>query len=111
MAAACAAERVDEASPPQPSVPISVTELVARSTDTATVRGFLHVDEGQARLCDAILESYPPQCGEPSITLVDLNVDAIAGTTTAGGITWKERVVLTVQRVDADVFHAVGTTG
>lgn len=31
------------------------------------VRGYLIERDGEPRLCDAILESSPPQCGEPSL--------------------------------------------
>jgi hypothetical protein len=31
------------------------------------VRGYLIERDGELRLCDAILESSPPQCGEPSL--------------------------------------------
>lgn len=31
------------------------------------VQGFLIERAGELRLCSAILESYPPQCGEPSL--------------------------------------------
>lgn len=31
------------------------------------------------RLCGAVMESYPPQCGEPSLPLVGLNLDAVIG--------------------------------
>lgn len=31
------------------------------------VRGYLIERDGELRLCEAILESSPPQCGEPSL--------------------------------------------
>ena len=31
------------------------------------VAGYLIEQDGELRLCSAILESYPPQCGEPSL--------------------------------------------
>jgi len=31
------------------------------------VAGYLIEEGGELRLCSAILESYPPQCGEPSL--------------------------------------------
>jgi hypothetical protein len=31
------------------------------------VEGYLIERDGELRLCDAILESSPPQCGEPSL--------------------------------------------
>jgi hypothetical protein len=82
-----------------PAGPITVEQLVERSADTPiAVEGFLHASDGDVRLCAAILESYPPQCGEPSVELVGLDMEALDGVTTAEGVSWKEGVVLTVQR-------------
>lgn len=79
--------------------PITVEQLVERSADTPiAVEGFVLVTDGVARLCAVILESYPPQCGEPSVELVGLDVEALGGVTTDQGVSWKEGVVLTVQR-------------
>lgn len=79
--------------------PITVEQLLARSSDApVAVRGLLHVEQGTARLCAAILESYPPQCGEPSVELVGLDGSTVEGTTTAQGVTWKEAAVLHLER-------------
>lgn len=46
--------------------PLSVAE--ARDRDgTVEVEGYLIERAGELRLCEAILESFPPQCGEPSL--------------------------------------------
>ena len=81
--------------------PLTVQQLVDRSASTPVdVQGLLHVSSGVTRLCAATLESYPVQCGKPSIELVGLDVGAIAGTTTAEGVTWKEGVILNVERIE-----------
>lgn len=78
---------------------LSVEQLMSRSADTPiAVRGFLTDQERVTRLCAAILESYPPQCGEPFVELVGLEVAELAGTQSDRGITWKESLVVTVQR-------------
>jgi hypothetical protein len=78
---------------------LSVEQLMSRSADTPiAVRGFLVDQERVTRLCEAILESYPPQCGEPFVELVGLEVAELAGTQSDQGITWKESLVVTVQR-------------
>lgn len=88
--------------------PITVEQLLARSADTpVAVQGLLHVDHGVARLCAAILESYPPQCGEPSAELVGLDLSSVAGTTTAEGVTWKEGAVLNLVRAVDGRFRVV----
>jgi len=87
--------------------PITVEQLLPRSADTPiAVRGLLHVEGGVVRLCASIRESYPPQCGDPSVELVGLDVSTVEGTTTSEGVTWKEGVVVNLQR-DADGRFAV----
>lgn len=91
-------------------------QLLDRSSDTpVAVQGLLHVEGDAARLCAAILESYPPQCGEPSVELVGLDLAAVEGTTTADEVTWKEGAVLNLERaadgrftvVDVDAGYSV----
>ena len=88
--------------------PITVEQLLARSADTpVAVQGLLHVYQGSARLSAAILESFPPQCGEPSAELVGLDLSTVAGTTTAQGVTWKEGAVLNLERAADGRFTVV----
>jgi len=88
--------------------PITVEQLLTRSSDTpVAVQGLLHVDQGIARLCAAILESYPPQCGEPSVELIGLDLAAVKGTTTADGVTWTEGAVLNLERAADGRFVVV----
>jgi hypothetical protein len=43
-----------------------------------TVEGALIAIEGEpVRMCSAILESYPPQCGEPSLEVRGLDLDSL----------------------------------
>jgi hypothetical protein len=88
--------------------PITVEQLLARSSDTpVAVQGLLHVERGIARLCAAILESYPPQCGEPSVELVGLDLAAVEGTTIVNGVNWKEGAVLNLERAADGRFTVV----
>ena len=88
--------------------PITVEQLLARSSDTpVAVQGLLHVERGIARLCAAILESYPPQCGEPSVELVGLDLAAVEGMTTADGVSWKESAVLDLERAAEGQFTVI----
>lgn len=89
--------------------PITVQQLVDRSASTPVeVQGLLHVSSGVTRLCAATLESYPVQCGKPSVELVGLDIGAIAGTTTAEGVTWKEGVILNVERTENGHYTVLG---
>lgn len=53
---------------PIPGGGLSVEEAIDSDLDgPLMVRGYLIERDGELRLCDAILESSPPQCGEPSL--------------------------------------------
>lgn len=70
--AGCGSGSEDEQSPsaaaPAPGGGLSVSEAIASDLDgPLMVRGYLIERDGELRLCEAILESQPPQCGEPSL--------------------------------------------
>jgi hypothetical protein len=76
---------------------MSVADALShRATDDlVTVSGALFVDtDGIVRLCDAIAESFPPQCSGERIVVQGLDLGAIAGLQTEGGISWAEGVTL-----------------
>ena len=61
---------------PSDAVPTAYDDpagLIAAIADadgtTASVRGFLLATEDGAQLCGLVLESYPPQCGGPTLTV------------------------------------------
>ena len=63
--------------------------------DLVTVSGALFVDpDGTVRLCDAIAESFPPQCGGERIVVEGLDLDLIANLQTEGDVSWAEGVTL-----------------
>jgi hypothetical protein len=63
--------------------------------DLVTVSGALFVDgDGTVRLCDAIAESFPPQCGGERIVVQGLDLAAVAGLQTEGDVSWAEGVTL-----------------
>jgi hypothetical protein len=70
--------------------------LTHRATDDlVTVSGTLFVDpDGTVRLCDAIAESFPPQCGGDRIVVQGLDLASIAGLQTEGDVSWAEGVSL-----------------
>ena len=86
LAAACGSEG-DEG-------PVGVGEAIERGSDERQlVSGYVIERNGEPRLCEAILESFPPQCGEPSLRLV--------GAVAAGP---EERVTL-LGTVDGETFR------
>ena len=55
---------------PAPGGGLSVQEAIDSDLDgPLMVRGYVIEREGVLRLCSAILESNPPQCGEPSLRI------------------------------------------
>jgi len=67
--------------------------LGAKPSGPVRVRGALIVSGGTARLCYAILESYPPHCGGPSLVVRGLDLDTIGELTSASGVMWSDREV------------------
>ena len=76
---------------------ISVSEALTHgpTDDIVTVTGALFVDaDGTVLLCDAIAESFPPQCGGDRIAVDGLDLATVAGLQEANGVRWAEGVVL-----------------
>lgn len=87
-------------------VPITVQQLLERSSDSPVqVAGPLFVVDGKAQLCSAIMESFPPQCGQPAADLAGLDVSMV-NLQTEGSVSWSESAVLEVQR-NADATFQV----
>ena len=75
------------------------------------VQGFLWARPGDNsfRLCEAALESFPPQCGEPAIELTGVDVTTIAGVDFSQNVFWADGIrargdladgVLTVEAIE-----------
>ena len=76
---------------------ISVADALGhRATDDMVlVTGALFIeDDGTVRLCDAVLESFPPQCGGDRLVVEGLDLDVIADLQDANGVRWAEGVTL-----------------
>ena len=76
---------------------ISVAEALGHgpTDDIVVVTGALFVDaDGTVRLCDAIAESFPPQCGGERIVVEGLDLDDVVGLQEANGVRWAEAVTL-----------------
>jgi hypothetical protein len=67
-----------------------------RATDDLVfVTGALFVDpDGTVLLCDAIAESFPPQCGGARLEVQGLDLSTIDGLEEASGVRWAEGVIL-----------------
>jgi hypothetical protein len=57
------------------------------------VRGALVVDSNHTRLCEALAESYPPQCAGPSLDVAGLDLDSV-DLEREGAVRWADQVKL-----------------
>lgn len=76
---------------------LSVTEALTHgpTDDLVTVTGALFVDaDGTVRLCDAIAESFPPQCGGDRIVVTGLDLADILDLQEENGVRWAESATL-----------------
>jgi hypothetical protein len=65
--------------------PMSIEEALRADGQAVIVEGgIVAMDGGPVRLCSALMESYPPQCGEPALELRGLDLDALELETSAG---------------------------
>lgn len=74
--------------------PMTVSEALAAEDDQqVVVSGALFVDaDGAVRLCEAVAESFPPQCGGSRIVVEDLDLAGVAGLQEENGVQWAESV-------------------
>ena len=71
---------------------ISIEEaLESDSTEPLLVNGNLLVTDGQARLCSALAESFPPQCGGASLLVTGLDIAQVEGLMVEGDVMWTDR--------------------
>ena len=73
--------------------------LTACGGSNEIVRGYLVAPEnGPVRLCEELLESYPPQCGVPLVVVAGLELESVPGLVSTDDpdlaqVTWSEREV------------------
>ena len=75
---------------------ITVAEALGHgpTDDIVAVTGALFIDaDGTVRLCDALLESFPPQCGGATLVVDGLDLAAL-DLEEANGVRWAEGVTL-----------------
>jgi len=86
--------------------------LATDATGPIAVSGFLVNDGTTARLCEALAESYPPQCGGAGIPLIRYDAAELAPLSTNGAVTWSDAPVIVFGTiVDGALVTAKGVTG
>jgi hypothetical protein len=92
-------------SPASPDEILTVQEALESERDgPLRVRGTLIADARGARLCSAILESHPPQCGEPSLGVRGLDLVGVSNMEQAKGVGWTAREVTLAGEVEDGVL-------
>ncbi|HSL64709.1 MAG TPA: hypothetical protein VK874_08630 [Gaiellaceae bacterium] len=97
--------------PPASAVGPGLTVAEAIESDLEgplLVRGALVELDGTLRLCDALAESYPPQCGGASLVVDGYDIAAADGMQQASGVRWAEGAKL-LGEVDDGVLRVSPT--
>jgi hypothetical protein len=66
----------------------------ANASGQIMVTGFLVDVAGESRLCEALMESYPPQCGGANVTITSLDQIDPDELQTEGDVTWTDNPVI-----------------
>ena len=73
---------------------ISIDEaLDAGADEPLLVNGNLLAQGGDVRLCAALAESFPPQCGGASLVVEGLVLEEVDGLVTEGEVSWTDRPI------------------
>ncbi len=89
------------------SGPLTVPE--ARSASGShSVAGLLVADGGVVRLCEVLLESFPPQCGGASIEIRGLDLTTVIGLRTEQGVSWTDRPITLTGVIESGVLGVTG---
>lgn len=77
-----------------------IAEAIATAgADPVSVQGHVVIDGEGARLCEALLESLPPQCGGASLALAGFGDDAYGPLQAASGVRWSDAEVVLTGRI------------
>lgn len=89
-----------------PAGGLTVAQLAADTTGgPLAARAYIVVaPDGGARLCDALAESSPPQCGGASIVVTGLPPEMVDGLQARSGVRWSEAPVQLIGSVVGGVF-------
>jgi hypothetical protein len=83
--------------------PISIDEALASGSDEMLlVSGNLLALDDEVRLCSALAESFPPQCGGASLHVVGLKLEEVDGLITEGEVSWTDRPIELLGVVEND---------
>lgn len=88
----------------EPERGVSVGDATAQPIDGAfELRGYFVADDGGARLCETLIESFPPQCGGASLPVGDFDVGVRLSS--EAGVSWTDQVVYLEGEIIGGVFQ------
>lgn len=74
--------------------PVSIDDAIeSGSAEPLLVDGNLLAQGGKVRLCSALAESFPPQCGGASLVVEGLALEEVDGLITEGDVSWTDRPI------------------
>lgn len=85
---------------------ISITEAAASDLEgPLLVNGWLWQEsDGDVRLCTTLTDSVPPECGEPSLIVAGLDLNAADGLLRDQGVLWSQEQVQLLGEVSGGVL-------
>jgi hypothetical protein len=94
------------AAAPIPGGGLSIQEAIHSTlAGPLIVKGFVVANgQGAVQLCSALAESYPPQCGGPSLEVIGLDLATVEGLSrdeTSPDRAWTETVISLLGNVEA----------
>jgi hypothetical protein len=73
---------------------ISIEQAIASNLDgPLLVSGNVLVEGDEIHFCSALAESFPPQCGGPSLRVEGLKLEEVDGLVTEGDVSWTDRPI------------------
>jgi hypothetical protein len=79
--------------------------LDTNASGSVRVRGSVVADDAATRLCYALAESYPPQCGRPFLRVEGLDLAALDGLSRHEGVRWTDSEVVLAGQLEDDVLR------
>lgn len=90
---------------------ISVAEARRSRLDgPLLVRGYVLAEGSTVRLCDVLLESFPPQCGAPSLEVRGLDLASLPGVQSSSNVRWSDQQRLLLGEVTNGVLRVSSTS-
>jgi hypothetical protein len=87
---------------------LSVAQAVAVGEGDVLVEGPLWAKGDDVRLCDAVAESYPPQCPSGYLEVRGLDLATVKDLKEASGVRWTEHILRLQGVLEGNVLHVEG---